>query len=152
MVRNKGFTLVELMVTIAVAAIMLSVAIPSFDNMLKNNALSATTRDFIASVEMARMQAISTRQDVRVGPTGSDWKDGWTVDMSAAAVEADTFLEPEQGVSIVRDKGAGDLIFMARGGLRGGAAQFTISHADSSITSRTICVSFLGKVTMGACS
>src|SRR5690606_5641347 len=68
MTHAKGFTLVELMVTIAVAAILMAIAMPSLESISNSNALKSTTRDLVSTLSTARSQAISTRTDVLVQP------------------------------------------------------------------------------------
>ena len=43
MTKTHGFTLVELLVTLAVASILLTVGVPSMRDMIRNNQLTATT-------------------------------------------------------------------------------------------------------------
>lgn len=55
---QKGFTLVELLVTVAVAAILMVVAVPNFNRMILSNRLSAAANDVVLAVNTARMEAI----------------------------------------------------------------------------------------------
>lgn len=54
----KGFTLVELMITLAVAAILLVIAVPSFRSIMLSSRLDTAANDLIASLNTARMEAI----------------------------------------------------------------------------------------------
>lgn len=56
--HDQGFTLVELMMTVAVLAIMLSVGVPAMGEFVKNSRLVTQTNDFIASFHLARTEAI----------------------------------------------------------------------------------------------
>lgn len=56
--RSSGFSLIELMVTIVVAGIILSIAIPSFRNLILSNELTTTTNDWVSAVNTARSEAI----------------------------------------------------------------------------------------------
>lgn len=90
-VASLGFTLIELMVTIAIAAILLGVAIPNFSSVIISNRLTANTNEFITSLNLARSEAIKRGQHVVVRKTGTNWEDGWQVfvdlDRSTAAKE-----------------------------------------------------------------
>lgn len=145
MTRSKGFTLIELMVTISIAAILMAIAVPSFQNISANNALKSTTRDLVSSINTARSQSISTRTDVIVEPTGQSWDGGWSLNYANAAAEESTDFQPQAGVQVARTDSNDGLIFMSRGGLRGGPATFTVCHSDLD-RGRSISVSFLGKV------
>lgn len=62
--RADGFTLVELMITLAVAAVVLTLAIPSFTSMINSNRLAALSNDIAGSMQLGRMEAV--RRGVRV--------------------------------------------------------------------------------------
>jgi type IV fimbrial biogenesis protein FimT len=85
MVSQRGFTLLELMVTLAVAAILFSVAVPSFMQLRQTNRIVTYTNDFIATVNYARSEAIRRSLPVSicasadgVSCTGT-WSQGWIV-------------------------------------------------------------------------
>lgn len=61
---QRGFTLLELIVTVAVAAVLLALAVPSFQNMIASNALSTASNDFVSALNLARMQAIKGSGEV----------------------------------------------------------------------------------------
>lgn len=62
---QHGFTLVELMVTIAVLAVILAIGIPSFATLTNRNRLTATSNELVAALQTARMEAV--RRNTRVG-------------------------------------------------------------------------------------
>lgn len=62
--NQKGFTLIELMVTVALAAIVLTLGVPSFREMIQNNRLVTQTNDFVSALNLARSEAI--KRGVRV--------------------------------------------------------------------------------------
>ena len=64
-VRSGGFTLIELMVTVAVAAVLLVIAVPSFKSITLSNRLNTSVNDLIASLNTARMEAIKTNASVQ---------------------------------------------------------------------------------------
>ena len=61
---NNGFTLIELMVTVAVLAIVLSLGVPSYRALIINNRLTAQANALVASINLARSEAI--KRGVRV--------------------------------------------------------------------------------------
>ncbi len=87
--RPGGFTLVELMVTLTVLAILVGVALPSFRDMILNNRRTAIVNDLVSSLLLARSEAIKRGQPVSVcasSPGGSsncaggtNWTQGWVV-------------------------------------------------------------------------
>lgn len=62
---SRGFTLVELMITIFVAAILLTIAIPSFQHIIASSKLASTANTLVSSLHAARMQAIKRNADVQ---------------------------------------------------------------------------------------
>ena len=55
---GSGFTLIELMVAIAVAAILITLATPSFRLLIQNNRISGAANDFVSVFNLARAEAI----------------------------------------------------------------------------------------------
>lgn len=58
MKKNKGFTLIELMITIAVLVIIATMAVPSFSQTIRKNQLIRDTRDFVDLLAETRSEAI----------------------------------------------------------------------------------------------
>lgn len=77
----RGFTAVELMVTVAVIAIVAALATPSFNSMIQSSRLTAGANDLVAALQLARMEAIRSNGRVDVCPStngtacgGTDWR------------------------------------------------------------------------------
>ena len=78
--RVKGFTLVELLVTIVIGVLLMVVAVPSFVTFQRNAQLSDAVSNFIAAINVARANAMKQGVDAYLVPkSGTDWKTGWTV-------------------------------------------------------------------------
>lgn len=56
--RSSGFTLIELMVTVAIVSILLIVAVPSFQTVMNSNRLTTAANEFVGSFQAARAEAI----------------------------------------------------------------------------------------------
>ena len=69
---NKGLTLAELVITMAVAAILFAVAIPSFTTMIQNNRITTQTNDIIAAISFARSEAVKRNSGVTFCRVASD--------------------------------------------------------------------------------
>jgi type IV fimbrial biogenesis protein FimT len=83
---TSGFTLIELMVTVSIAAILLTLAIPSFTNMILNQNVRAGASDLQTAFFFARSEAIKRAANVSIVPTSGDWKNGWTVQLDDGTV------------------------------------------------------------------
>jgi type IV fimbrial biogenesis protein FimT len=81
-----GFTLVELLVTISIAAVLLTLAVPSFSKLILTQRVRVSASDLQTALFYARSEAIKRAADVSVVPTGDDWKDGWTVQLGDGTV------------------------------------------------------------------
>lgn len=86
--RTRGFTLVELLVGLAVAAILLTIAIPGYAFLVSTSRLAAVTNDLMTALHLARSEAITHGVRVTVCKTGGssascsatgDWTLGWMV-------------------------------------------------------------------------
>ena len=78
-----GFTLVELLVVVAISAILMAVSAPSFTEMLRRNRLSAASSAMQVSLSLARSEAVKRGSDAKVtvaaNTTAGIWTNGWTV-------------------------------------------------------------------------
>jgi type IV fimbrial biogenesis protein FimT len=74
----KGFTLIELVVTITVAAVLMTLAAPSFVSFQKNSQLTAAANSFLAAATAARAEAMKRQLNAFVRPnSNNDWTTGW---------------------------------------------------------------------------
>lgn len=76
---QDGFTLVELMITILVAAILATAAFPSFKELITNQRIKSTSFDLMSTLNLARSEAIKRNAQVTIAPANNDWTQGWTV-------------------------------------------------------------------------
>lgn len=66
MQKMKGFTLIELIITITVLAILVTIAVPSFNSLLNRQKLNASARELMSKLVEARTQALTIRQTTGV--------------------------------------------------------------------------------------
>lgn len=110
---SGGFTLVELMVTIAIVAILAAIAFPSFEASMRSNRLATTNNELIASLSLARSEAVKSVRGSGVCASADgtacdgEWTDGWLV-----------WQDAEGGVDAVFDEDT-DVVIKHVGG-RGG--------------------------------
>lgn len=84
---SRGFTLIELMITIAVLAIVISIAAPSFTSVIQSNRSTALHHEVLGAIQVARSEAVKRRKDVIICRTedqtackdGADWSSGWLI-------------------------------------------------------------------------
>ena len=63
-ITNSGFTLIELMVTIAVLAIIVSIAAPNISNQLANQRVKSTTSTLVNALKEAKVESVIRRQSM----------------------------------------------------------------------------------------
>jgi type IV fimbrial biogenesis protein FimT len=84
-IRASGFTLIELMVTIAIAAILLALAAPNFSDTIKASRTSSQIRELASALTYARSEAIARGREVLLCRSsdkttcGGTWSRGWIV-------------------------------------------------------------------------
>jgi type IV fimbrial biogenesis protein FimT len=78
---HSGFTIIELAIVLSVAAILVTIAVPSFASLIKNIEITSATNDFFASINLARAEAVQRGTRVEMMPSGeeADWAKGWVV-------------------------------------------------------------------------
>lgn len=77
--RASGFTMVELLVVMVIMAILLAVASPSVERMIRVQRVKTASFDVFSSLSLARSEAIKRNVSVTLTPTGGDWAKGWTI-------------------------------------------------------------------------
>ena len=85
--KRRGFTLLELLITLAIAGIVLAIGVPALREMLWQNRLTAHTNEFLTALAFARSEAIKRGRRVTLckssdGANCSDdggYEQGWIV-------------------------------------------------------------------------
>ena len=65
-VRSRGFTLIELMVVLTISALLFAIGVPAFQNAALGGRLSAAANNLLASIQLARSEAIKRNLPVTV--------------------------------------------------------------------------------------
>ncbi len=111
---QNGLTLIELIVTMAIAAIVLSVGVPAFQGVVANNGMVADANRFVTSINLARSAAVKYQRDATICPSANwnaatpsctattDWSNGWIVFVDKdrdSAVDADEVITVNEPLS-----------------------------------------------------
>jgi type IV fimbrial biogenesis protein FimT len=73
---HRGFTLLELLITLIILALILTMGIPNFSKQLHNTRLKTTTLSLLEAVAATRTQAVSINKRATLKHQGT-WEDGW---------------------------------------------------------------------------
>lgn len=106
----RGFTIIELMVTVAVLAVAVAIAVPTYTNMLINNRMASKTNEFVASLHYTRSEAVKRGANVRACAssdgvtcaTTGDWDQGWIVFVEAASTVLNVYPPLRDGDTLVK--------------------------------------------------
>ena len=162
MKKTAGFTLIELMVVVAIAAILLTTALPSFLNMVQNNLITDQTNELVLALNQTRTEAVKNGRTATVcissnktACTGTNWNNGWLVwvdknnDGTMASSEIVSVLPtPNPTISITATGSITGLAFTPVGSKAiSGDSVFTLSTANcSGDAKRAITVSNSGRI------
>lgn len=155
---SRGFTLVELMVTIAVLAVILSIALPNFSEMIRANRTQTQANLLLKSFNLARSEAIKRGAAVRVSALDNgNWHLGWRVwsDLNGnGSFDSAELLRisPAWDSSETLTSTASEIIFTS-GGLLGGVAPGTSNNFDFNVEGfcryeRIITINAVGRATI----
>jgi len=141
--NEKGFTLVELIITLAIASILLSMAVPSFTTTIKNNRLTTQANELISSINYARSEAIRRGTSVSLTSASVNWHTGWVI-----ADNNDTTIRNHEafdsGSSLVGS--AATVTYRGTGFINAAAAiTYTLCDDRTGETGRTITISLTGR-------
>jgi type IV fimbrial biogenesis protein FimT len=144
----KGFTLIELMTTTFVAAILLTIATPYFRDFVLGQRTKTAAYDLASSLVYARSEAIKRNTSVTVAPATGGWQNGWSVLAGASVLSAH---EAFPGLAVTGP--VGGLVYNSSGRLAAAANPFSISATNSTATSQCVNVDLSGQPTsqMGSC-
>jgi type IV fimbrial biogenesis protein FimT len=140
---SRGFTIIEILITLVLLAVLTGIAIPHFKTLIERNQVVSTANDLVAALLMARSEAIN--QEATITVKSDAWESAsWTI------VDADddiiVYREPSGNISITPHGAVAEVSYLSSG--RGAGAGFTNAdyfNVESGDASRKVCMSAIGR-------
>ncbi|PIE41067.1 MAG: hypothetical protein CSA49_05125 [Gammaproteobacteria bacterium] len=157
--RTKGFTVLELLVTLMIAVIVVAVGVPSMQAIVQKNRIASQSRAVITALQYARSEAVTQRNEVNIDPTdGSDWSNGITVwvdtdgnnSINTDNSETLQVYEPLVNSTLAPSATVARITFDDNGFMAapGAALSFTLKLDECKVDGRTIQISQNGRVSI----
>ncbi len=122
---QAGFTLIELMVGVAIMAVLLMVGVPSFQSAVASNRLTSSTNDVVSALAMARTEAIRRGTRVTVCKsanaaqctTAGNWAQGWIVFIDTTRTSADAQVDGGEAILSRHAATSGNIVMVGSAGV-----------------------------------
>lgn len=110
--RQPGLTLVELITVLVIVSVLVVVAAPSLQSLMRNNQMTAQANRLISALHLARSEAVKRNSEVEVCGSSNgkacdgQWDEGWIVKLKEPADDGTTVLRSgdfEEGTSLETD-------------------------------------------------
>lgn len=136
-----GFTIIELMVTLTIFAVLIAAALPAYNDFVRNQRVKTASFELFSSLVQARSEAITRNTTVTVTPTSSNWAAGWEVKVGT------TLLRKQDALPNIVTTGWTDVITYNGSGRLSTAltSGIQISASGTSITTRCISIDLSGR-------
>ena len=163
MKKNSGFTLLELLITVALISIVTAFAIPSMTSFTQNDRLTTNINTLVGHLALARSQAVTLAQPVSVCASSdlatcssNDWANGWLVyidaDTSGDVSTGDELLRVHEalpGNSTLSSTAGSAITFDDRGFAPGAVGSFSLCDDRGVEHLKSITISNTGRVRRG---
>ena len=137
---QDGFTLTELMIVVAVFAMLTAAALPSYNQFVRNQRVKTASFDLFSTLIQARSEAIVRNTSVTIAPTGGNWANGWTVTEPGG-----TTIRNESAIPNITLTGPTSVVYNGSGRLTAAVTPFEMTATGSGITARCITLDLSGR-------
>lgn len=146
---HRGFTIIELLVVVAILAIVATVAVPSFQRVIENNRLATESNRLFSAMSFARSEAVRVGDNVSLSAKAGGFDEGWCVHLGATCENANILRQFDAGNQLAYAGSANTLTFNARGEMTNASFQISLEPsncaAGATDKTRTVSVSLSGR-------
>lgn len=135
---SLGFSLIELLFVVVIAAIFLAIAAPSFRDFIAGQRIKTASYDISYTLTFARSEAMKRNSQVVLAPGSGGWQNGWTVKTGTV-----TLAQHEPFADLIWT-GPANLTFNSSGRLTAAVTPFAVNSNVSNATPRCISVTLSG--------
>lgn len=134
---QRGFTMIELIMVMAIAVVLMAVAAPSMSELIANQRVRGMAGDLHLALVRTRSEAIKRNTSVTLSPTGGSWANGWSI-ADPTSSTADPLLVQTGASGVTVTSALASVTYNGTGRTTTGSGSFVVG---SSNTTRTRCVS-----------
>jgi type IV fimbrial biogenesis protein FimT len=140
---QRGFTLTEILIALAIIGILASLGAPAFNDLIKSQRIKSMATDINASLAFARSEAVKRNRNVTMTPiTTGAWEDGWRI---ADPDNAGNYLEVHDAFKSLAATGPDSLTYRSSGRIQGSVAPAFDISATGTSAHRCVSVDLSGR-------
>lgn len=138
---DAGFTLPELLIVVAVLAVMLAAGAPHLGDFVRNQRVKTASFDLFSTLLLARSEAITRNTRVTVAPEAGAWTNGWTITEPGGTV-----LRRQEPVPNITINGPAAVVYVESGRLNAATwPEFELVATGSGVVQRCIRIDLSGR-------